>query len=192
MQARLQHDDDALEPVELRTARLLLRPFEFADVDDVLKYECNPLMSRYQPPGPPFARADAEAMVRRRIAQRPSWAIVLPSAERPRGPVVGHVRCSVWAGSATAELAYAIAPSLWGRGLATEAASAVLDHAFVALDLHKVFAAVVEANAGSVRVLEKLGMLPEGRLREQVRIRDGTVADILNYGVLREEWERRP
>lgn len=192
MQARLQRDDGTLEPVELRTGRLLLRPFEFADIDDVLAYESDPLMSRYQPPGPPFARPDAEAMVRRRIAQRPSWAIVVPSEGRPRGPVVGHVRCWVWADSATAELAYSIAPWLWGQGLATEAASAVLDHAFTQLELHKVFAAVVEANTGSVRVLEKLGMLPEGRLREHVRIRDGTVADVLNYGVLREEWERRP
>jgi ribosomal-protein-alanine N-acetyltransferase len=191
VQARLRHNDDSLRPVELRTGRLLLRAFEFADVDDVLAYEQDPRMSQYQPPGPPFARADAEAMVRRRITQRPSWAIIVPSADRPRRPVVGHVRCSVWAGSSTAELAYAIAPSLWGQGLATEAASAVLDHAFATLGLHKIFAAVVEANVGSIRVLEKLGMLPEGRLREQVRIHDGTVADVLNYGVLREEWERR-
>ncbi len=179
------------EPVDLRAERLLLRAFTFADVDDVLTYERDPVMARYHVPSPPFSRATAEAMVRRRIAQRPSWAIVLPSAERPRGPVVGHIRCSVWANTGTAEFGYSIAPQLWGQGLATEAVSAVTDYAFETFDLQKLYGALVEPNTGSARVLEKIGMQLEGRTREQVPIRDGTRVDVLHYGILREEWERR-
>ena len=185
------HEDPAYEAVDLRTERLLLRAFTFADVDEVLAYEREPVMTRYHVPGPPFSRANAETMVRRRIAQRPSWAIVRPSAERPRGPVVGHVRCSVWANTGTAEFGYSIAPDLWGQGLATEAVGAVTDYAFETFGLQKLFGELVEPNIGSARVLERIGMQLEGRTREQVPIRDGTRVDVLHYGILREEWEQR-
>jgi ribosomal-protein-alanine N-acetyltransferase len=185
----LTFGDPSHEPIELRTERLLLRPFDFADVDDVLGYEREPVMARYQPPGPPFSREDAVTMVRRRIRQRPSWAIVASTTEHARRPVVGHVRCSVWAGTQTAELGYAVAPQFWGQGLATEAVRRVVDHAFALLGLHKLVGSLVALNVGSARVLEKLGFQLEGRSREQVPIRDGTIVDTLHYGLLRAEWE---
>jgi RimJ/RimL family protein N-acetyltransferase len=55
-------------------------------------------------------------------------------------------------------LIYAIRPELEGRGLATEAAAAVLAHAQGALGLERVAADVDEPNQASVRVLEKLGL----------------------------------
>lgn len=55
-------------------------------------------------------------------------------------------------------LLYGLHPDFTGRGLGTEAARAVLDYAFGALNFPKIFADVDEANAASVRVLERLGM----------------------------------
>jgi [ribosomal protein S5]-alanine N-acetyltransferase len=58
------------------------------------------------------------------------------------------------------EIFYSLAPGAWGRGYATEAARAVVEHALVALGLPEVLAEVDEGNAASIRVVERLGMTP--------------------------------
>jgi RimJ/RimL family protein N-acetyltransferase len=66
------------------------------------------------------------------------------------------------ASGAPPSLIYGVRPAGTGRGLATEAARAVLAHAFGALALPHVHADVDAQNVASVRVLEKLGMVPVG------------------------------
>ena len=70
------------ERVELRTERLLLRPFELADVDDVLDYASDPEWARFLGKVPqPFTRRAAEERVARSVLEswetHPTWAIVL-------------------------------------------------------------------------------------------------------------------
>ena len=59
-------------------------------------------------------------------------------------------------------LGYWVGVPYWGRGYATEAAEAVLAHAFGALGLHRVQATHLTRNPASCRVMEKLGMRVEG------------------------------
>lgn len=56
------------------------------------------------------------------------------------------------------ELLYGLLPRFWRRGLATEAAGAVLQYAFNELALERVFAGADSGNARSFGVLERLGM----------------------------------
>jgi ribosomal-protein-alanine N-acetyltransferase len=58
------------------------------------------------------------------------------------------------------EIFYSLAPGSWGRGYATEAARAVLDHALGPLGLPEVLAEVDEGNTASIAVIERLGMTP--------------------------------
>ena len=58
----------------------------------------------------------------------------------------------------TAELGYRLRRDTWGRGLATEGSRALLDHAFGTLALPRVWAQTMAVNAGSRRVMERLGM----------------------------------
>lgn len=60
------------------------------------------------------------------------------------------------------EILYGIAPPLWGRGYATEAARALLAWAFRQTDLPMIFAGADAPNRASFRVMEKLGMRPDG------------------------------
>ena len=63
-------------------------------------------------------------------------------------------------GTSGLEIFYSLAPGWWGKGYATEAARAVVDHALVDLGLPEVLAEVDEGNAASVAVARRLGMTP--------------------------------
>jgi RimJ/RimL family protein N-acetyltransferase len=56
------------------------------------------------------------------------------------------------------EISYMFFPAFWGRGRATEAASASLNHGFRLLEVERIVAITQEANRGSCRLLEKVGM----------------------------------
>lgn len=172
--------------LEMRTERLLLRPFRFEDVDDVFEYAADPEWGRYVTPPMPYLRKHAEEYLARQILtprdEPPSWAIVLD------GKVVGGVGIRIKAEHATGMLGYSIAKGHWGKGLVPEAARAVIDWGFRERELAKVWACADVRNAASQTVMQKLGMTYEGTLRGHRRLRDEQI-DCVYYGLLREEWE---
>ncbi|WP_239082634.1 GNAT family N-acetyltransferase [Actinoplanes teichomyceticus] len=85
------------------------------------------------------------------------------------------------------EISYGIHPAWWGRGLATAAARELLDLGFSGHGLHRIFATCDPRNVASARVLRKLGMRHEGRMRETMLIRDGWRDSDL-YAILAPEW----
>jgi ribosomal-protein-alanine N-acetyltransferase len=88
------------------------------------------------------------------------WAVV----ERATGALAGEAGLIPFGGEGPdVELGYAFGRAFWGRGLATEAARAVLAEAFGPLGLKRVVAVTKPANLGSQRVLAKLGFVPAGR-----------------------------
>ncbi len=56
------------------------------------------------------------------------------------------------------ELGYRLDPGFWGRGLATEAASAIIEYAFDLAGVQRLFATTMVANVGSWKVMEKAGL----------------------------------
>lgn len=89
-----------------------------------------------------------------------------------------------------AELGYALHRGMWGRGLAHEALTALLDHAFSGLRLHRLEADIDPRNARSIRSVVRLGFKPEGHLRERYFVGDD-IQDSLMYGLLEQEWRSR-
>jgi RimJ/RimL family protein N-acetyltransferase len=65
-----------------------------------------------------------------------------------------------------------------------------MEYGFSTLDLHRVQAIASSGNQASWKVMERLGMKLEGRLREANR-KDGQWHDLLYYGILKREWEHR-
>ncbi|MBR6782292.1 MAG: GNAT family N-acetyltransferase [Clostridia bacterium] len=84
------------------------------------------------------------------------------------------------------ELEFAIAAQHRGKGFCTEAVRRMLDYGFTDMNAQVIAAWVRSHNLACVRVLEKCGFTPEGRLRRHAR--DGS--DTLCYSILKEEWER--
>jgi RimJ/RimL family protein N-acetyltransferase len=78
--------------------------------------------------------------------------------------------------------------SEWGKGYGTDAMRVLLRYAFTELNLHRVSLGVFDYNPRAIRSYEKAGFRHEGREREQLH-RDGSRADGLYMGILKEEWE---
>lgn len=169
-------------PTELHTERLLLRPFQTGDVADALAYRNDLEFARFLRHIPqPFTRQDAEAFVALNMSepweQSPTFAVVLD------GKVIGTVNLEVDADEREAMLGYAIGRAWWGRGIATEAARAVMAWASETFDIARIWASTDAQNLRSVRVMKKLGME-----REAVRVgdhigRDGELVDEVVYAV---------
>ena len=88
------------------------------------------------------------------------------------------------------ELGYALGSPHWGRGYATEAIAAALEHGFHAAKLNRIEADIDPRNSASARVLEKLGFRKEGYMPQRWLVH-GQYADTVNYGLLRSYWEER-
>jgi [ribosomal protein S5]-alanine N-acetyltransferase len=173
----------------LRTARLLLRPFDDADADALFALHSSASVLRYwdAPPWRERERADRFLAACRQLAAEGSGA--RPAIERlSDGAFIGWCGLTRWnPDHRSASLGYCLDEAAWGRGYATEAARALLQWAFDALDLNRVQAEADTRNLASARVLEKLGFVREGTLREDCVV-DGDVSDSWVYGLIRREW----
>jgi ribosomal-protein-alanine N-acetyltransferase len=90
----------------------------------------------------------------------------------------------------SATLGYWIGLPYWGQGYATEAAQAVVSYGFEVLKLHRIHARHFKSNAASGRVLQKVGMVYEGCLREHI-FKWGQFHDVELYGLLAREWRAK-
>jgi [ribosomal protein S5]-alanine N-acetyltransferase len=103
--------------------------------------------------------------------------------------VIGRVNLRFDLSNQVGEMGYSLARRYWGRGLATEAARAVMDAAFSTYaNLNRIRAMAHARNVASLRVMEELGMVREGVLRQN-RVVRGEFVDEVRCGVWRTEWE---
>lgn len=108
--------------------------------------------------------------------------------EREGGALVGSIELDgIDLRRSQAELGYWVRSDRTKIGYATEAANAMLSYGFYTLGLHKVRADVAVGNHASARVLEKLGFLREGTLREDRPVA-GVFFDHWRYGLLAREF----
>jgi RimJ/RimL family protein N-acetyltransferase len=177
--------------ISLQTTRLRLREIDAKDWPAVLRYQQHPEYLRFYP-WEQRSSTDVQKFLKMFIdwkyekpRARFQFAITLNSSTELIG------LCGVRkknADAAEAEIGYELAHNYWGQGYATEAAHRVLAFAFDDLDLHRVWATCVPENTASTRVMEKLGMTREGRLRQN-RWMKGRWWDTLIYGILVQEWQ---
>jgi RimJ/RimL family protein N-acetyltransferase len=172
--------------VELRTSRLLLRPWRDADVAAYAELSADPAVMEFlRPVTEPGAAEAWAARVRSHWRQHGfgQWVVEIPGGASLIG-VVGLSRISYEVHFTLAvEVAWRPARAHWGRGYASEAAHAAVDYGFNTLGLPEIVAITVPANLRSRRVMERLGMtrtqaddfdhpeVPEGPLKRCVLYR---------------------
>jgi RimJ/RimL family protein N-acetyltransferase len=175
----------------LHTDRLRLRPIEDSDADALFALQSNAHVLRYwdAPPWTERSRAERFIAACRQLAEAGTGARVAVELAAD-GAFVGWCGLTRWNPDyRSASMGYCLAEAAWGQGYATEAARALLRWGFETLDLNRVQAETDTRNAASARVLEKLGFLREGTLREDCVV-NGDVSDSWVYGLLRRDWAR--
>ena len=177
--------------MELTTKRLILREFQESDWPDVLAYQTNPLYLQYYD-WTERTPENVQKFVQMFIAQQqehPRTKFQLALILKSNNQLVGN--CGIRMESADAheaDIGYELAPQYWGQGYATEATRAILRFGFTELGLHRIWAWCIADNVGSIRVLEKLEMQLEGRLREKEHFK-GQWWDTLIFAILDFEWQ---
>jgi len=177
----------------LTTERLALRELQLEDAPAIAEGAGDRRVARYlmQVPSP-----YPVSLARRWITARNEWwelgrGVTLAITRRTDPAVLlGTVSLRRYARDRRAELGYWLTAGAWGHGFATEACRAMLAFGFADLGVQRIYAQVLAGNQPSLRVLEKLGMIHEGVKRQHVA-KGEALHDIVLYGLLRGEWERR-
>lgn len=173
----------------LTTAHLTLRPLRADDAGDLFALHADAEALRYwdAPPWRESSRADAFLDTARRLAAEGTGVRVAVERSADRR-FLGWCGVSRWSTRhRSAALTLCLDPGNGSRGFATEAARALLDWAFATGELDRVQAEADTRNLACHRVLEKLGFVHEGTLREDCVV-EGVVSDTAVYGLLRREW----
>lgn len=153
-------------PLPLETDRLVIRPYRAEDAAALHEVFGSPEVMKWTPSPPSKDVAETAQRLARTMAfterQPPGlglWALELKGSHEFLGqvglfPVEGK--------GPDVEVAYELAPRVWGHGYATEAARALIDYGFAEMGLRRVVALILPENTRSRNVAAKCGMALEG------------------------------
>lgn len=170
----------------LETERLLLRQFCESDLDAYAEMSADTEVMRYLGTGQPLTRAEAWRSMATilghwQLRGYGQWAVV----EKASGAMIGRVGCWQPEGWIDFEVGWTLRRAFWGKGYATEAASASVDFAFETLNRPYLISLIVPENQRSIRVAERLGerYMGSGEVRGQT---------VSIYHLDRADWLKRP
>lgn len=173
----------------LQTGRLIVRPYEEADAPLLFPLASNSNTTRFTLWEHHKSLVDTEHFVRDYARSRYAEGVPEPMAiafkSDPECKPIGSVGC-FWHSQPNhvMELGYWLAEPYWGRGLIAEAAQALMRYCFAEFEVQRIQARVIEGNAASIRVLEKIGFQFEGTLRSYI-LRRGNFEDVLFFSKLK-------
>jgi RimJ/RimL family protein N-acetyltransferase len=178
-------------PWPVLTERLRLRPFESGDLAALHAIYSDESVVRWLYNDPRSLEETRELLARKiagsSIRGEGEWLSAAVTTLEG-GELVGDVSL-LWASEThrQGELGFAFHPAHQGCGYATEASRPLLAFAFETLGLHRVVGRLEPRNAGSERVLEKLGMRREAHLVENEWVKGEWQSELV-YAILDREW----
>lgn len=180
---------------EIRTERLVLRMFTRDDLDAYAAYRTDPEVMQWMTSAVAPPREELLARIDAMAEQGgPGEADWFSFAIDVDGELAGDASCVIRPGGGIAEIGYVLRPAHRGRGYATEAAGALVDHLVAEHGIHRIEASLAPDNVASMRVLEAIGMTFEVLARDAFCF-DGVWEDDLRYAMTaadRAAWLARP
>jgi RimJ/RimL family protein N-acetyltransferase len=154
----------------LETDRLILRHLERDDLEGLYALYRDPEIRRYFPEGT-LSRDETREELEWFLDGHPEhpelglWATI----HKESGEFIGRCGLLPWTidERPEVEVAYLLAREFWGQGLATEAARAIVGHAFERLEVTRLVCLIDPANLASIRVAERIGMTFEKQLEDE-------------------------
>lgn len=175
----------------ITTDRLRLRQFEESDIDDFHAYHSLPEVARFLY-WEARSREECFRALKRRMAEtalnREGQTLALAVERVDTGQLIGELNLA-WlsAEHRRGEIGFIFHPDQHGKGYAREAATAALRFGFETVGLRRIIGRCDSRNTSSAKLMERLGMTLEARLRENELFK-GVWADELVFGVLADEW----
>lgn len=174
----------------LKTDRVILSPFTLTDAPLVQRYAGDQDIARTTQNVPhPYLDGVAEKWIAGHLLQYLEKKNAAFAVRSPSGDLIGAMNLSLKPGDQLAELGYWIAVPFWGQGYCTDAARRMIQFGFEDLGLNKIYARHLGINPASGRVMQKSGMTREG-VQRQHTLKNGVLMDIVEYGILRSEYEQ--
>jgi ribosomal-protein-alanine N-acetyltransferase len=180
--------------IELLTQRIRLRPIEVSDLDSIHQLHSLPETDEFNALGIPNTIEETRSIIEPWIADNKLSEIknyTFAIEDKSNGEFMGlfgfkignekYNRGEVW---------FKIHSDHWNKGFASESLKAVIDFGFDTLKLHRIEAGCAVANMGSIKVLEKAGMIREGRGRQLLPLKTGW-SDNFEYSILETDERRK-
>lgn len=148
-----------MNPVEIQTERLRMRPFTADHLDDLHQLWVTPGVRKYLWDDAAISREQAMEVIESSTESFRAhgfglWAVYPKDEER----LIGFCGFRHFGEQQEVEILYGVSPERWGEGLATEAARAMLRCGFEEHGFDQIYAGADPPNAASFRVMEKTGM----------------------------------
>ena len=142
---------------DIKTERLILRPFQSNDFEKAYRLFSDPIVMRFSLNGPYSAEKCKKFIDQCMLKSKNNEPSLLAVIDNQTNQLIGS--CGFFAqtiqGMAELELGYRLLPHYWGKGLATEAAIAMKGYAFNEMGLTRLISLIETDNIASIRVAEK-------------------------------------
>lgn len=176
-----------MKTIELLSKRLKMRLIQFSDLNAIHALHSLPETDKYNTLGIPENIEVTEKIITPQISAHQQEEILnytFAIEELSAGTFIGLFGLKLWPRkNRRGEVWYKLHSNHWGNGYATEALNLVLDFGFNDLELHRIQAGCAVENIGSIKVLEKAGMIREGRGRQLLALKSGW-SDNFEYAIL--------
>jgi len=174
----------------IHTDRLILRPLEMSDLDELIAYQSKAQVVKYIPWPERTPEQVIEAIEKSfsltGLANEGDY-YVLGFALKDTNKIIGQLNaCLESAANKTASIGWVLNPQFSGEGYATEAVRAWIDHIFATYDFHRLTAKIDQRNIGSADLAKRVGMRKEGEFREDDFFK-GEWTSTWQYALLRSE-----
>jgi [ribosomal protein S5]-alanine N-acetyltransferase len=160
------------ENIQFETPRLIIRPYQLQDLDDLYTLACDATVYHYIPEGP-FSKSDIEVIIKWSMdcmlknTKEKVYKMNMAIINKENNQFIGY--CGLGPDDLNEnsnEIYYALNKDYWGRGLATEAIQEIIKFAFKDLELEKLIAVVHPDNSSSINLIQKMGMKHTRILKE--------------------------
>ena len=174
----------------LETPRLLLKAPKESDAEAILEMMSNPNVMRYYDWEAHKSKEDSLKLIQilnQRYEDKIGLRWFLWHKERQE--IIGFAGFYKIELEHDAGLGYGLKEEFWNKGIMHEALQKILSYGFAQLQLHRVYAEVMPANSASQKLLQKLGFLHEGTLRESKYFKE-KINDMSLFALLQRDWNK--
>jgi ribosomal-protein-alanine N-acetyltransferase len=176
-----------MNPIEIHTNRTTLSLVTSDDLKNIHQLHSLPETDKFNTLGIPENIAETKTIMETWLAENLKENInnyTFKITQKSDQQFLGLFGLKLWPKThRRGEVWYKIHPSYWNKGYATEVLNSIISYGFNSLNLHRIQAGCAVNNHASTRVLEKAGMIQEGRGRQLLPLKTGW-SDNFEYAIL--------